>query len=70
MVIVLEQMKVVLHIILKNSKKTLNLGIPGSGLLSYYARILEYTPDLEFEKYYSLLKMILITIFLKKKIHC
>ena len=32
------------------NKKTLNLGIPGSGLLSYYARILEYTPDLEFEK--------------------
>jgi hypothetical protein len=32
------------------NKKTLNLGIPGAGLLSYYARILEYTPEFEFEK--------------------
>jgi len=32
------------------NKKTLNLGIPGSGLLSYYARISEYTLGFEFEK--------------------
>ena len=32
------------------NKKTLNLGIPGSGLLSYHARISEYTLDFEFEK--------------------